>query len=108
MQTGSMHKYTLNPKHKENLRKKNEGQQTLHQRCVITADATTRGMTMSAEEKGYKCGTFIAAANGNVPISAIKYFAEWANPYAQMTVRSEQELIINYISMATKTITGDI
>ena len=39
-----MHKHVLNPKHQENLRKKNEGQQKLHQRCVINADATARGM----------------------------------------------------------------
>ena len=57
---------------------------------------------MSAEEKEYRCGSLIAAANGNVPISAIKYFAEWANPYAQMTVGSEKELINNYISMVMK------
>ena len=63
---------------------------------------------MSAEEKEYRCGSLIAAANGIDPISAIKYFAEWANPYAQMTVGSEQELINNYIFMVTKTITGDI
>ena len=65
-------------------------------------------MTKSIEEKEYRCGSLIAAAKGNVPLTAIKYFAEWANPYAKMLVGDVKKLMNSYISMVMETLIDNI
>ena len=50
----------------------------------------------------------IAAANGNVPFKAIKHFADWANPYANISVGHTTDLVRNYIGMIVATIKEDI
>ena len=96
------------PNHIQLYQKKNEGHRNLQQRSLTHGDSTIRGMSLSREEKEYRCGSLIAAANGNAPLKCIKYFADWSNQYAKMTVCNEKDLIRSYISMVMTTLVEDI
>ena len=67
-----------------------------------------KGMSLSIEEKEYRCGALIAAAKCNVPLICIKYISEWANVYAKMTVCEEKNLIRSYIGMVLGTLIQDM
>ena len=103
-----MSKHTESPMHQELFIQKSEGHKKLHQRCVVVIKSCMHGVSKSRDEKEYRCGALIAAANGNVPLSAIKYFAEWANEYSNMTGGDKNHLIRDYIVMVNNTLIGDI
>ena len=107
-QTRSMHKHIENKIHLKKIEQKKKGILTLQQRSLRHEDSQLKGMTVPIEEKEYRCGSLIAAANGNAPLTCIKYFADWANPYAKMTVCNEKDLLRSYVSMVLTTITDDI
>ena len=51
------------------LYKKKEGSKKLHQRYLTHKDSTIKCTTLLAEEREYRCGSLIAAANGSPPLS---------------------------------------
>ena len=66
-----MDRHTEDPLHIELIKKKKEGTKMLHQRSLLHEDSNIKGMSLSNEEKEYRCGSLIAAANGNAPIKCI-------------------------------------
>ena len=106
-QSRSMSRHCEIKDHCVKVERKKKGDKILHQRSLKYVDTMQEGMTVGDKEKEYRCGSLIAAANGNVPFKAIKYFSDWATPYTNMTVGHTTDLTRNYIGMIMATIKED-
>ena len=85
-----MDRHTKDLNHIQLYQQKNDGHRNLQQRLLTHGDSTIIGMSLSRKGKEYRCGSMIAAANGNVPLKCIKYFADWSNQYAKINDPSNQ------------------